>query len=122
MASTSTGAQRMLAHAEGGAGVPTRVGPEHLLEEIRRPVDGQMAVGEVGIGVHITRHRHHAGDARCRVIVAKGVHAPVAAYDSVCKLLLGVDTPGVTAADVHRFTYRHRRTPLFPIEATEPLR
>ncbi len=54
--------------------------------------------------------------ARFRVIVAKGVHAPVAAYDSVCKLLLRVDTPGVTAADVNRFPYRHRRTPLFPFE------
>ena len=54
--------------------------------------------------------------ARFRVIVAKGVHAPVAAYDSVCKLLLRVDTPGTTAADVNRFPYRHRRTPLFPFE------
>ena len=54
--------------------------------------------------------------AQFRVIVAKGVHAPIAAYDPVCKHFIRVDTPGVTAADVHRFTYRHRRTPMFPFE------
>jgi microcystin degradation protein MlrC len=54
--------------------------------------------------------------ARFRVLVAKGVHAPVAAYAPVCKHLIRVDTPGVTSADLHRLTYRHRRRPLFPFE------
>jgi microcystin degradation protein MlrC len=53
---------------------------------------------------------------RFRVMVAKGVHAPVAAYAPVCKHLIRVDTPGVTSADLHRLTYRHRRRPLFPFE------
>ncbi|MEX0642765.1 MAG: M81 family metallopeptidase, partial [Pirellulales bacterium] len=35
-----------------------------------------------------------------RVLIAKGVHAPVAAYREVCHELLRVDTPGVTTADV----------------------
>lgn len=50
------------------------------------------------------------------IIVAKGVHAPVAAYEPVCTALIRVDTPGSTTADMRRFMYRHRRRPLFPFE------
>ncbi|HVK18297.1 MAG TPA: M81 family metallopeptidase [Fimbriiglobus sp.] len=53
---------------------------------------------------------------RFRVLVAKGVHAPVAAYAPVCRHLIRVDTPGVTSADLARLTYRHRRRPMFPFE------
>lgn len=31
-----------------------------------------------------------------------------------------VDTPGSTAADPRRFSYQHRRRPLFPIEQDIP--
>jgi microcystin degradation protein MlrC len=51
-----------------------------------------------------------------RILVAKGVHAPVAAYAPVCSALIRVDTPGATAADMRRFTYRHRRKPMYPFE------
>lgn len=51
-----------------------------------------------------------------RVIVAKGVHAPLAAYREVCDVFLRVNTPGSTCADIHRLEYRHRRKPLFPFE------
>jgi microcystin degradation protein MlrC len=51
-----------------------------------------------------------------RVLVAKGVHAPVAAYAPVCKHLIRVDTPGVTCADMTKLEYRHRRRPMFPFE------
>lgn len=50
------------------------------------------------------------------VIVAKGVHAPVAAYDPVCTRLIRVDTPGATAADMRKFEFHHRRRPLYPFE------
>jgi microcystin degradation protein MlrC len=50
------------------------------------------------------------------VLVAKGVHAPVAAYAPVCKRLIRVDTPGVTSADLTRLEYRRRRRPMFPFE------
>lgn len=53
---------------------------------------------------------------RFRVLVAKGVHAPVAAYAPVCKHLIRVDTPGVTSADLRRLTYQNRRRPMFPFE------
>jgi microcystin degradation protein MlrC len=49
-------------------------------------------------------------------LVAKGVHAPVAAYAEVCPSFVRVDTPGVTSADPSRLAYRHRRRPLHPFE------
>jgi microcystin degradation protein MlrC len=54
--------------------------------------------------------------AKFRILVAKGVHAPVAAYAPVSKHLIRVDTPGVTTADLLRLTYQHRRRPMFPFE------
>jgi len=60
----------------------------------------------------------HAGldPAAFRLLVAKGVHAPVAAYGEVCPSFVRVDSPGPTAADLARFVHRHRRRPLFPWE------
>lgn len=49
-------------------------------------------------------------------IVAKGVHAPVAAYAPVCPSLLRVNTPGVTSADLKHFNFQRRRRPLFPLD------
>ena len=50
------------------------------------------------------------------VIVAKGVHAPVAAYEPVCPTLIRVNTPGITTADMDQLEYQNRRKPLFPFE------
>lgn len=50
------------------------------------------------------------------ILVAKGVHAPVAAYAPVSKRLIRVNTPGVTCADMRQLDYAHRRRPLFPFE------
>lgn len=54
--------------------------------------------------------------AAFRLLVAKGVHAPVAAYGEVCREFLRVNTPGVTTADLSRLRYHHHR-PLHPFEA-----
>lgn len=51
-----------------------------------------------------------------QLIVAKGVHAPVAAYEPVCTELIRVNTDGATAADMRTFTYQYRRTPMYPFE------
>lgn len=51
------------------------------------------------------------------VIVAKGVNAPIAAYESVCPTIVQVNTPGVTQADMTLFNYKNRRKPLFPFES-----
>jgi microcystin degradation protein MlrC len=50
------------------------------------------------------------------VLVAKGVHAPVAAYEPVCRTIIRVNTPGPTTADMRQLTYRNRRRPMFPFE------
>ena len=50
------------------------------------------------------------------IIIAKGVNAPIAAYESVCPVIMQVNTPGVTQADMTLFNYTNRRSPLFPFE------
>ncbi len=50
------------------------------------------------------------------ILVAKGVNAPVAAYEPVCRHLLRVDTPGCTTADMTTLSFAARRRPLFPFE------
>jgi microcystin degradation protein MlrC len=52
-----------------------------------------------------------------RLIVAKGVHAPVTAYSEVCKSSIRVNTRGITSADPRDFEYRNRRRPLFPLDS-----
>jgi len=54
--------------------------------------------------------------ASFRLIVAKGVNAPIAAYAPVCPSLVRVNTPGVTTADLDQLTYYHRRRPMYPFE------
>ncbi|MCA9032215.1 MAG: M81 family metallopeptidase [Planctomycetaceae bacterium] len=51
-----------------------------------------------------------------RLLVAKGVNAPIAAYRDVCEQFIRVNTLGSTCADMSRLTYEHRRRPLFPLE------
>lgn len=51
------------------------------------------------------------------VIIAKGVNAPIAAYETVCNTIIQVNTPGVTAADMTVFKYKNRPVPLFPFES-----
>ncbi len=51
-----------------------------------------------------------------QILVAKGVHAPVAAFKPVCSDLIRVNTPGATAADMRTFEYQHRRRPMYPFE------
>jgi microcystin degradation protein MlrC len=51
-----------------------------------------------------------------RVIVAKGVNAPLAAYQPVCPSFVRVNTPGVTTADMTQLAFQHRRRPMWPFE------
>ena len=51
-----------------------------------------------------------------RIIVAKGVHSPRAAYEPIAAELIWAGTPGCTSADLSTFTYRRRRRPMFPFE------
>jgi microcystin degradation protein MlrC len=51
-----------------------------------------------------------------RVLVAKGVIAPLAAYGPVVNRVIAVNTPGVTCADLTQLPFHHRRKPMFPFE------
>ena len=51
-----------------------------------------------------------------RILVAKGVNAPIAAYREVCQEFIRVNTPGSTWADMTQLPYQHRRRPMFPFE------
>lgn len=51
-----------------------------------------------------------------KILVAKGVNAPVAAYAPVCSKCIRVNTAGSTCADMMKFKYEHRRRPLYPFE------
>jgi len=54
--------------------------------------------------------------ASFQVIVAKGVHAPIAAYSPVCKEFIRADTAGCTTAAMTTLSFSNRRKPLFPFE------
>jgi microcystin degradation protein MlrC len=54
-----------------------------------------------------------------KIVIAKGVVAPRAAYAPVAKEIVLVDTPGVTSDNPRHFDYKHRRKPLYPLEADE---
>ena len=51
-----------------------------------------------------------------KILVAKGVIAPRAAYNPVAARTILVDTPGTACVNPARFTYHHRRRPLYPLE------
>lgn len=50
------------------------------------------------------------------IVVAKGVHAPRAAFEPIARALIWADTPGSTSADLSTFDYLWRRRPMFPFE------
>ncbi|TWT39511.1 hypothetical protein Enr8_12100 [Blastopirellula retiformator] len=82
---------------------------------------------KTGLTLQITTHRTAPWSLRqlthCdlaptdfRIIVAKGVNAPLAAYADVCPHFFRVDTPGVTTANLSRLDYAKRRNEMYPFE------
>ncbi|WP_175477140.1 M81 family metallopeptidase [Ruania alba] len=53
-----------------------------------------------------------------RIIVAKGVHSPRPAFDSIAGAMILVGTPGVTTVEISELPYEHRRQPMYPYEPT----
>lgn len=53
-----------------------------------------------------------------RILVAKGVNAPIAAYREAVDSFIRVNTGGSTCADMTQLNYQHRRRPMFPFEPT----
>lgn len=54
--------------------------------------------------------------AEVPIIVAKGVHAPRAAFEPIASRLIWADTPGATSVDLSAFEFRRRRRPMYPFE------
>ena len=77
-----------------------------LLTSLRMPPFSLMQLTSCGLD-----------PASFHIVVAKGVNAPVAAYDPVCESLIRVNTPGCTTADLSQLAFLHRRKPMFPFEA-----
>ena len=53
---------------------------------------------------------------RQKILVAKGCIAPRAAYEPIAARLIEVDTPGLTAVNPARFTYKQVRRPMFGLD------
>jgi microcystin degradation protein MlrC len=53
---------------------------------------------------------------RYRIVIAKGVVSPRAAYEPIAREIILADTPGVSSADLSTFDFKHRRRPLYPFE------
>jgi microcystin degradation protein MlrC len=51
-----------------------------------------------------------------RILVVKAAIAYKAAYAPIAGTIIEVDTPGLTAVNPERFTYRHMRRPMFPLD------
>ncbi|MGI9428538.1 MAG: MlrC C-terminal domain-containing protein, partial [Bythopirellula sp.] len=54
--------------------------------------------------------------ATFHILVAKGVNAPIVAYQQICNSFVRVGTPGYTSADLTSLEYFYRRRPMFPFE------
>jgi microcystin degradation protein MlrC len=53
---------------------------------------------------------------RQRVLVVKAAIAYKAAYQPIAGTIIEVDTPGLTAVNPERFSYKHIRRPMFPLD------
>jgi microcystin degradation protein MlrC len=51
-----------------------------------------------------------------RILVVKAAIAYKAAYSPIAGTIIEVDTPGLTAVNPNRFSYRHIRRPLYPLD------
>ncbi len=53
-----------------------------------------------------------------KIIVLKSAVAFRAAYEPIAAQIIEVNSPGLSAVDLHQFNYQHIRRPLYPLEQT----
>jgi microcystin degradation protein MlrC len=54
--------------------------------------------------------------SRKKIVAVKSAHAFRHNYDKFAKLILDVDTPGITSPNVSRFTYHKVKRPIYPLD------
>jgi len=54
--------------------------------------------------------------SRKKIVAVKSAHAFRHSYERFAKLILEVDTPGITSPNVSRFTYRKVKRPIYPLD------
>jgi len=89
-------------NAEGGLGEGVT-----LLLHTERGVGNMTREQMYSIGIFPERYR---------IVIAKGVVSPRAAYEPIARKIILADTPGVSSADLETFNFEHRRRPLYPFE------
>jgi microcystin degradation protein MlrC len=89
-------------NAEGGLGEGVT-----LLLHTERGVGNMTREQMYSIGIFPERYR---------IVIAKGVVSPRAAYEPIAREIILADTPGVSSADLGSFKFEHRRRPLYPFE------
>ncbi len=57
---------------------------------------------------------------RQHILIAKGTIAPRAAYEPIAAKIIPVDTPGLTAVNPARYTFKRVRRPLFGLDPEKP--
>jgi microcystin degradation protein MlrC len=100
-----------LAHHEAGPSVLVRLDTDQLVLLTSTAVMPVTPVQLTVVGVDFRD---------LDAVIAKGVHSPLAGYGPIAGRQVLVDTPGVTAAGLQHFSYRHRRVPMLPFEAETP--
>lgn len=73
---------------------------------------------ERGVGNMTRQQMYSIGifPERYRIVIAKGVVSPRAAYEPIAREIILADTPGVSSADMSTFNFQNRRRPLYPFE------
>ena len=78
-----------------------------------------VIVSRALMGITLAQFTHFGVDPKAkRALIAKGVHSPRPAFESIAERFIFVNSPGPTAADVTSLKYSNRRYPLYPFEAT----
>jgi microcystin degradation protein MlrC len=54
--------------------------------------------------------------SRKKIVAVKSAHAFRHNYEKFAKMILDVDTPGITSPNVSRFTYRKVKRPIYPLD------
>ena len=87
-----------------------------------------LEIGGIGgIEVMLTEHRAHPNDLEYfrafgiepterKMLVLKSAAHYRAAFDSIAKLTIEVDAPGLTSPDFRRFDFKEVRRPMYPLD------